>query len=1210
MAKTTPTKPALNTLNAIRNAPKGHLEGYHVAEALDAIVDAIGQTNTAVANNKTNLTSVNETINETVQQVQATSAQVQSALAVPINPINPVVPNSDSFAALTTGDNTQMTATVDTGASLSFTGKGVINSNEIGGINVAGNVPTHPGMLLISQPGNEDAVWADPQVQGLYPAGSAIDSPPATYIAPTTIQPVLIGGSQSGVLEALKQDANGNLYVTGTNANILPATQDITHVDSAPYSLTATLSGSNSSNATMSINAWQESFIMDWDSNPVDQTATASSASSTTFGCGSITPTTGNEFVVMVVNAGGAMPAGSGPLNTATNGFTNLWSGVEADIGVFHQVLPSMAAQSTTMTFPSGATSYCACLVALRGVQRAVTGQVAISGTANVNITNTGIPFYSAASQDTNAATFNSSTALNTTLVLPLQSAADYVNNSLLVTLNQTGTISAGALTFEVSTDGTNWVTAPPAVNAVTFVAITNPYTLVSNTYTTFQFNTTNWFDFRVRLSTVITGSSTPQVVIGFNSATISAPATAPVYITNVPVVSGEVQVIGTKGAFDVLAAGSSQNTAAVQIAGVYNSSLSSISSGDGEVVQIDKYGQLLVDLNAVNGTILGAPSDYGTSPGAVPVIGVNAYITGGAVGGTQYLDGASASAGAFTGTVAMLFDSSGSLVEGMRGDSSGNLLVNVAGFAYGTALPINLTQLDGTALGAMANYGTSPGAVKVPGVNAFVTNNITVVGDAASGSPVAGNPVLVAGSDGTDARSFLTSNTGQLHVIVDSGAGGGTQYVDGTAETAGAFTGTVALSYNGTDVVGLRSDSSDNLKVNIAAQSLTAVSVSATSSANAKTNPIYVAVADGTNVSLLGFMGTAVATTIYAQPVMAGLQASVSGTQTALTGTGTSLNVNVTNTDVPVNIAQYGGNAVVSNGVNGLTGVGNYGTSNTSAAAWTSSTGVNTAVTLISNIAAYNAVTVTLNQAPTGTLTGGVVTFQASNDNSNWYNITGVDPNALATVGPVLTLGPAATYNMFLFTVPAPYFRVLLSTAITGTGTVTIGYATDSLPTVHSLAGNITGSLGAVYNSTAPTPAATATVNLQADYGGDLFVKPIRRSFTAAKPTNIASTTSATTIVSAAGSNIYADLSHLSITVLPVATTAITFTATLSDGTNSYIYCLSTGVSPATGSYPVLENFNPPLPAASTNTAWTLQLSVNTVTVNVITNAVYQKAS
>ena len=34
-----------------------------------------------------------------------------------------------------------------------------------------------------------------------------------------------------------------------------------------------------------------------------------------------------------------------------------------------------------------------------------------------------------------------------------------------------------------------------------------------------------------------------------------------------------------------------------------------------------------------------------------------------------------------------------------------------------------NLTQVGGVTLGAPVNYGTSPGAVKVQGVNAYVTN-------------------------------------------------------------------------------------------------------------------------------------------------------------------------------------------------------------------------------------------------------------------------------------------------------------------------------------------------------------------------------------------------------------------------------------------------------------------------------------------------------
>jgi hypothetical protein len=77
--------------------------------------------------------------------------------------------------------------------------------------------PTHPGQLLISQPGNTTALWADPQIQGLYAAGSTICPAPA-YVAPTCIQPVLIGG----------EDCNGklqNVAVT-TSGEIIIISQD------------------------------------------------------------------------------------------------------------------------------------------------------------------------------------------------------------------------------------------------------------------------------------------------------------------------------------------------------------------------------------------------------------------------------------------------------------------------------------------------------------------------------------------------------------------------------------------------------------------------------------------------------------------------------------------------------------------------------------------------------------------------------------------------------------------------------------------------------------------------------------------------------------------------------------------------------------------------------------------------------------------------
>ena len=53
--------------------------------------------------------------------------------------------------------------------------------------------------------------------------------------------------------------------------------------------------------------------------------------------------------------------------------------------------------------------------------------------------------------------------------------------------------------------------------------------------------------------------------------------------------------------------------------------------------------------------------------------------------------------------------------------------VLTVQGIASGLAIAGNITQVAGTTLGAISNYGTSPGAVAVPAVNAYVTNALSV---------------------------------------------------------------------------------------------------------------------------------------------------------------------------------------------------------------------------------------------------------------------------------------------------------------------------------------------------------------------------------------------------------------------------------------------------------------------------------------------------
>jgi hypothetical protein len=131
-------------------------------------------------------------------------------------------------------------------------------------------------------------------------------------------------------------------------------------------------------------------------------------------------------------------------------------------------------------------------------------------------------------------------------------------------------------------------------------------------------------------------------------------------------------------------------------------------------------------------GGVLGAMSNYGTSPGAVLVPGVNAFIT------------------------------------------------NTPAF--------NLTQVASTALGAITTYGTSPGAVNVPSVNAYVTNLVGPGANSASLAPT--------GKTDTSAITVLSaSGDGAQHEYMTGIQIGRTDA--GTAAITAAVTdGTLTLTY------------------------------------------------------------------------------------------------------------------------------------------------------------------------------------------------------------------------------------------------------------------------------------------------------------------------------------------------------------------------------------------------------------------------------
>lgn len=110
-----------------------------------------------------------------------------------------------------------------------------------------------------------------------------------------------------------------------------------------------------------------------------------------------------------------------------------------------------------------------------------------------------------------NGAAWNSATTINTlqyatgTTTIGQLSGAQAV----IVQLNQTTTLTGGAVTFQGTYDNINWVTIPVSqvISPNTFLPLTNPYTFVANTNQPFLILTQGYVAIRANLTTLITGT-------------------------------------------------------------------------------------------------------------------------------------------------------------------------------------------------------------------------------------------------------------------------------------------------------------------------------------------------------------------------------------------------------------------------------------------------------------------------------------------------------------------------------------------------------------------------------------------------------------------------------------------------------------------------------------------------------------------------------
>ncbi len=368
--------------------------------------------------------------------------------------------------------------------------------------------------------------------------------------------------------------------------------------------------------------------------------------------------------------------------------------------------------------------------------------------------------------------------------------------------------------------------------------------------------------------------------------------------------------------------------------------------------------------------------------------------------------------------------------------------------------------------------------AITAGGLNAFrllssawVTGTATIWIEAGVGSNVIEIVQTYAPNLQTAAQLYasgtpLTETAGSLNVNITGGGSGDVQYANGTA--VGTPTGTVALGFDGANVRALNTDASGQL--NVLVQNTPAVTVSGSVAVTQSTTPWVVSLTSTTitgtvavtqstspwvvsgTVAVSGVSGTVAVTQSTSPWVIsgnvnqvigdAGFEQITDGTNTVAVKAASTAPVA---TDPALVVTISPNSAAITADSSGS------GTSNPTAASWTSATSNNTAVAIYNANFSYNTAIITFNQ--TTTISGGAANFEVSNDNSNWVSIEGL-PEGGGSLAASYAFNPN-TYVAFAFNISGwQYFRVRLSPAITGTGTVTVGYAvqTTGQPVVYSV--------------------------------------------------------------------------------------------------------------------------------------------------------------
>jgi hypothetical protein len=154
-------KPLLPSLNAIRSANRGEVDGARVAESFDSIVSYLKTLDskvTVVQQSQTKLAASTAVANTNATNAVAAVQKIANPPQAPGNPVQKVVttpPDDTSFAAIESGENVNASMAVGPGAAIYPTGTtgsyGTVEANQIWAIPVDSTYPEQPGLALVLQ---------------------------------------------------------------------------------------------------------------------------------------------------------------------------------------------------------------------------------------------------------------------------------------------------------------------------------------------------------------------------------------------------------------------------------------------------------------------------------------------------------------------------------------------------------------------------------------------------------------------------------------------------------------------------------------------------------------------------------------------------------------------------------------------------------------------------------------------------------------------------------------------------------------------------------------------------------------------------------------------------------------------------------------------------------------------------------------------------